>query len=242
MRPMREESNPRHAPSLLVTTPKAIALSCWTYSFRWVPNHQEPEKLLEKIHWCWPGSNPGRLISSLTFYPLYRHALVHMLYEYSIYGLVVHTKASRNFCATVDRATIYGVRHNSGRTHLILFSNDWRHYRFLFVYFLFENSVLTENHLLYKYCIYGLRAHTKTSGNVRATVGTVNRWPRSTIRSIEQFARFHVLTIPTYFRGISRLWYNFNLWRNYFFPKSRNARISKLVATCRTTLRHPTTN
>ena len=29
---------------------KALALSFWTYSFRWVPNHQEPEKHLEKIH------------------------------------------------------------------------------------------------------------------------------------------------------------------------------------------------
>ena len=49
---------------------KALALSFWTYSFRWVRNHQESEKHLKKIHWCWPGSNPGRLISSLTFYPM----------------------------------------------------------------------------------------------------------------------------------------------------------------------------
>ena len=53
---------------------KALALSFRTYSFRWVPNHHEPEKHLEKIHWCWPGSNPGRLISSLTVYPLCQHA------------------------------------------------------------------------------------------------------------------------------------------------------------------------
>ena len=32
--------------------------------------------------------------------------------------------------------------------------------------------MLTENHLLYKYLIYGLEAYTKTSGNVRATVET----------------------------------------------------------------------
>ena len=32
--------------------------------------------------------------------------------------------------------------------------------------------MLTENHLLYKYFIYGLEAHTKTSGNVRAIVET----------------------------------------------------------------------
>ena len=32
--------------------------------------------------------------------------------------------------------------------------------------------MLTENHLLYKYFIYGLKAYTKTSGNVRATVET----------------------------------------------------------------------
>ena len=32
--------------------------------------------------------------------------------------------------------------------------------------------MLTENHLLYKYFIYGLEAHSKTSGNVRATVET----------------------------------------------------------------------
>ena len=55
---------------------KALVLSLWTYSFRWVPNHQEPEKHLEKIHWCWPGSNPGHLISSLKLYPLCHHALL----------------------------------------------------------------------------------------------------------------------------------------------------------------------
>ena len=54
-------------PSFLITTPRRWPL---TYSFRWVPNHQNPEKHLEKIHWCWPGSNPGRLISSLTLYLL----------------------------------------------------------------------------------------------------------------------------------------------------------------------------
>ena len=32
--------------------------------------------------------------------------------------------------------------------------------------------MLTESHLLYKYFIYGPEAHTKTSGNVRATVET----------------------------------------------------------------------
>ena len=32
--------------------------------------------------------------------------------------------------------------------------------------------MLAENRLLYKYFIYGLEAHTKTSGNVRATVET----------------------------------------------------------------------
>ena len=32
--------------------------------------------------------------------------------------------------------------------------------------------MLTENHLLYKYFIWGLEAHTKTSGNVRVTVET----------------------------------------------------------------------
>ena len=32
--------------------------------------------------------------------------------------------------------------------------------------------MLNGNHLLYKYSIYGLEAHTKTSGNVRATVET----------------------------------------------------------------------
>ena len=32
--------------------------------------------------------------------------------------------------------------------------------------------MLTENHLLYKYSIYGLEAHIKTSVNVRATVET----------------------------------------------------------------------
>ena len=30
--------------------------------------------------------------------------------------------------------------------------------------------MLTENHLLYKYFIHGLEAHTKTSGNASATV------------------------------------------------------------------------
>ena len=49
---------------------KALALSFWTYSFRWVPNYQEPEKKLGKIHWCWQDSNPVRLISSPTLYPL----------------------------------------------------------------------------------------------------------------------------------------------------------------------------
>ena len=53
---------------------KALALSFRTYSFRWVPNHQEPEKYLEKIHWCWTGSNPVRLISSLTLYLLCQRA------------------------------------------------------------------------------------------------------------------------------------------------------------------------
>ena len=32
--------------------------------------------------------------------------------------------------------------------------------------------MLTENHLLYKYFMYGLEAHTNTSGNVRATAET----------------------------------------------------------------------
>ena len=32
--------------------------------------------------------------------------------------------------------------------------------------------MLTENHLLYEYLIYGLEAQTKTSRNVRATVET----------------------------------------------------------------------
>ena len=36
------------------------ALSFWTYSFKWVANHQD--------------SNPGRLISSLTLYQLCHHA------------------------------------------------------------------------------------------------------------------------------------------------------------------------
>ena len=52
---------------------KALALSFWIYSFRWVPNHQDPEKYLDKIHWCWD-SNPGRLNSRLTLYPLSHHA------------------------------------------------------------------------------------------------------------------------------------------------------------------------
>ena len=38
---------------------KALALFFWTFSFRWVPDHQEPEKHLEKAHWCWPGFEPG---------------------------------------------------------------------------------------------------------------------------------------------------------------------------------------
>ena len=38
---------------------KALALSFWTYSFRWVPNHPEPGKHLEKIHRCWPEFDPG---------------------------------------------------------------------------------------------------------------------------------------------------------------------------------------
>ena len=50
------ESNPRTCSQSHHT--KALALSFWTYSFRWVPNHQGPEKLLEKIHWCWPGFEP----------------------------------------------------------------------------------------------------------------------------------------------------------------------------------------
>ena len=62
---------------------------------------------------------------------------------------------------------------------------------------------------------------------------TVNRWPRSTIRSMEQFAHSYLLTISMHFRGTSRLWYNFSLWRSRFFPKSHNERISKLFATCR---------
>ena len=62
---------------------------------------------------------------------------------------------------------------------------------------------------------------------------TVNRWPRSTIRSMEQLAHSYLLTIPMHFRGTSRLWYNFSLWRSRLFPKSHNARINKLFATCR---------
>ena len=61
---------------------------------------------------------------------------------------------------------------------------------------------------------------------------TVNRWPRSTIRSIEQIAHSYLLTIPMHIRGTSILWYNFSLWRSRFFPKSHNARINKLFATC----------
>ena len=38
---------------------KALALSFWTYSFRWIPNHQKPEKHVEKIHWCWPEFKTG---------------------------------------------------------------------------------------------------------------------------------------------------------------------------------------
>ena len=38
---------------------KALALSFWTYSFRWVPIHQESEKQSEKIHCCWLGFELG---------------------------------------------------------------------------------------------------------------------------------------------------------------------------------------
>ena len=134
------------------------------------------------------------------------------------------------------------TEYNTGRTHftMMFFSNDWRHCQFLFVYFWFENSVLTENHLLYKYFIYGLKADKNVWECSRnCWNSTVNRWPRSTIWSMEQFAHSYLLTIPTDFRGTSRHWYNFSLWRNRFFPKSHNARISKLLATCRYTLRHP---
>ena len=42
------ESNPRHAPKSFGHHTKALALSFWTYSFRWVPIHQEPEKTLKR--------------------------------------------------------------------------------------------------------------------------------------------------------------------------------------------------
>ena len=42
---------------------KTLALSFWTYSFRRVPNHQEPEQHLEKIHWdggnSWKNNKPN---------------------------------------------------------------------------------------------------------------------------------------------------------------------------------------
>ena len=63
----------RDMPPVFCHHTRALALSFWTYSFRWVPNHQEPEKHLEKIHWCWPGSNPGRLISGLPYSEYFFH-------------------------------------------------------------------------------------------------------------------------------------------------------------------------
>ena len=38
------ESNLRHRLKSFSHHPKTLALSFWTYSFKWVPNHQEPEK------------------------------------------------------------------------------------------------------------------------------------------------------------------------------------------------------
>ena len=73
---------------------KALAFSFWTYSFRWVSNHREPEKHLETIHWCWPGSNPGRLISSLTLYPLCHRAPSHSLIIKLVSGIATHSQKS----------------------------------------------------------------------------------------------------------------------------------------------------
>ena len=42
------ESNPRRGFKSFGHLTKALALSFWTCSFRWVPNHQEPEKHIDK--------------------------------------------------------------------------------------------------------------------------------------------------------------------------------------------------
>ena len=70
---------------------EALALSFWTYSLRWVPNHHEPKKHLEKTHWCSPGSNPGRLISSLTLDPLcHRAQMEFVCYLFNIVSLLLN--------------------------------------------------------------------------------------------------------------------------------------------------------
>ena len=58
------ESNPRHAPKSFGHHTKA--LSFWTYRCSWLPNHQEPEKSIG----IGRDSNPGRVTSSPTLYPL----------------------------------------------------------------------------------------------------------------------------------------------------------------------------
>ena len=72
-------SNPRHAPSRLVTTPRS-----WPFPFGSTVlggfRTTRSQKNTWKIYWCWLGSNPGRLISSLTLYRLCHRAPLGFLY------------------------------------------------------------------------------------------------------------------------------------------------------------------
>ena len=80
--------------------------------------------------------------------------------------------------------------------------------------------MLTENHLLYKYFIYGLEAHTKTSGNVRVTVETQQRaalygvWSNSHPCISELPPEFDIISVyggAVYFLNhITREWANFS--------------------------------
>ena len=53
---------------------KTLALCFWTYSFRWILNHQEPENTSKRSIGVGRDSNSGPLISSLTLYSLCRCA------------------------------------------------------------------------------------------------------------------------------------------------------------------------
>ena len=53
---------------------KALALSFWTYSFKWVPNHQKPETHLKNPLVLAGIRTWARLVSSLTLYLLCHRA------------------------------------------------------------------------------------------------------------------------------------------------------------------------